>query len=76
LLIGDFNLIRRLNRSRSASRLHHDDAAFEFSFARAFEKLINAFLNPLTNLLLSTFLAYCATDILDFNEVGLHCRSA
>jgi len=69
-------LIRRLNRSRSASRLHHDDAAFEFSFARAFEKLINAFLNPLTDLLLSTFLAYRARDILDFNEVGLHRRSA
>jgi len=76
LFDGEFNLIRKLNRSRSASRLHHDDAGFEFSFARAFEKLINAFLNPLTNLLLSTFLAYSARDILDFNEVGLHRRSA
>jgi hypothetical protein len=63
------------DRPRSASRLHHDDAGFEFSFARAFEKLIDAFLNSLTDLLLSTFLAYRAGDILDFNEVGLHCRS-
>jgi hypothetical protein len=59
-----------------AAHLHHDYAGFEFSFGRAFEKLINFFLNLLTDLLLSTFLAYRAGDILDFNEVGLHCRSA
>ena len=63
------------DRPRSASRLHHDDAGFEFSFGGAFKKLINACLNPLTDLLLSTFLAHRAGDILDFNEVGLHCRS-
>jgi len=59
----------------SLAHLHHDDAGFEFSFAGAFDKFINALLNPLTDLLLSTFLAYRAGDILDFNQVGLHCRS-
>jgi hypothetical protein len=59
-----------------AAHLHHDDAGLEFSFGRTFEKLVDLFLNLLTDLLLSTFLAYRAGDILDFNEVGLHCRSA
>ena len=56
--------------------LHYDYAGLEFSFSRAFKKLVNLFLNLLTNLLLSTFLAYRTWDILDFNEVGLHCHSA
>jgi hypothetical protein len=59
-----------------AAHLHHDQAGFEFSFGRAFNKIINFLLDLLTDLLLSTFLAYRAGDILDFNEVGLHCRSA
>jgi len=56
--------------------LHHDHAFFEFSFGRTFEKLIDFFLKLLTDLLLSTFLAYRAGDILDFYELGLDCRSA
>jgi hypothetical protein len=56
--------------------LHHDDAAFEFSFAGAFEKPINTFLNPLSDLFLAAFLAYRAWDILDFKEIGLHSGSA
>jgi hypothetical protein len=59
-----------------AAYLHHDYAGLEFSFGRTFEKLVDLFLNLLTNLLLSTFLAYSAGDILDFNEVRLHFRSA
>jgi hypothetical protein len=59
-----------------ATHLHHDDAGLEVSVGRAFEKLVNFFLNLVTDLLLSTFLIYSAGDILDFNEVGLHCRSA
>jgi len=55
---------------------HYDDTRFQFSFARTFENLINAFLNPLPDLFLSTFLAYRARDILDFNDVCLYCRSA
>jgi len=55
---------------------HYDDTRFQFSFARSFESLINAFLNPLPYLCLSTFLAYRARDILDFNDVCLYCRSA
>jgi hypothetical protein len=58
-----------------AMQLHHDYAGLEFSFGRAFEKLVNFFLNLLTDLLLSTFLTYGARDILDFNEVGLYRRS-
>jgi hypothetical protein len=59
-----------------AARLHHDQTRFEFSFGGAFKKLINLLLDLVTDLLLSTFLAYRAGDILDFNEVGLHCRSS
>ena len=58
-----------------AIQLHHDYAGLEFSFGRAFEKLVNFFLNLLTDLLLSTFLTYGARDVLDFNEVGLYRRS-
>jgi hypothetical protein len=43
---------------------------------RTVEKLINGFLNQLTDLFLSTFLAYRAGDILDFNNVGFYFRSA
>jgi hypothetical protein len=57
------------------THLHHDYTGLEFSFGRAFKKVVNFLLNLLTDLLLSTFLAYRAGDILDFNEVGLHCRS-
>jgi len=64
---------RRLADSHA---LHHDYAGVEFSFGRAFEKLVNFSLNLLTDLLLSTFLTYSAGDIFDFNQVGLHCRSA
>jgi hypothetical protein len=72
-----------LNRSRFglanvwtiATQLHHDYPGLEFSFGRAFQKLVNFFLNLLTDLLLSTFLTYGARDILDFNEVGLYRRS-
>lgn len=56
--------------------LDHHYMAFEFSFGRAFDKLINFFLNLLADLLVSTFLAYPARDILDLNKVGLHDRSA
>jgi hypothetical protein len=59
-----------------ATHLHHDYAGLEVSFGRAFEKLVNFFLNRVTDLFLSTFLICSAGDILDFNEVGLHCRSA
>jgi hypothetical protein len=59
-----------------ATHLHHDYAGLEGSFGRAFEKLVNFFLNLVTDLLLSTFMIYSAGDILDFDEVGLHCRSA
>ena len=59
-----------------ATHLHHDHAGLEFSFGRAFEKLVNSILNLLTDLLLPTFLAYNARNILDFNQVGLHSRSA
>jgi hypothetical protein len=55
--------------------LHHDNTAFEFSFDCAFEKLVDCFLNQLSDLLVSAFLAYRAGDILDFQEVGLDCRS-
>jgi hypothetical protein len=58
-----------------ATQLHHDYPGLEFSFGRAYQKLVNFFLNLLTDLLLSTFLAYGAGDILDFNEVGLYRRS-
>jgi hypothetical protein len=50
-----------------ATHLHHDYASLEFSFGRAFEQLVNLILNLLTDLLLSTFLAYSARNILDFN---------
>ena len=56
--------------------LHHDDAAFELSFGRAFEKLIDFFLNQLSDLLVSALPAYGAWDILDRNQIGLYCRSA
>jgi hypothetical protein len=69
-------IIRSRSDSPSASHLHHDDTGFEFSFACAFVELFNTFLNPLTDLLLSTFLAYRAGNVLDFNEVRLYCRSA
>jgi hypothetical protein len=59
-----------------AADLHDDYSSLEFSFGRALEKLVDLFLNLLTDLLLSTFLAYSAADILDFNEVRLHFRSA
>jgi hypothetical protein len=59
-----------------AAQLHHDQAGFEFSLGGAFKKLINFLLNLVTDLLLSTFLAYRAGDILDFNELGLDCRSS
>jgi hypothetical protein len=58
-----------------AAYLHHDYAGLEFSFGRTFEKLVDLFLNLLTNLLLSTFLAYSARDIFNFNEVRLYPRS-
>jgi hypothetical protein len=58
-----------------ATQLHHDYTGLEFSFGRAFKKVVNFSLNLLADLLLSTFLAYRAGDILDFNEVGLHYRS-
>jgi hypothetical protein len=58
-----------------AAHLHHDDAGLEFSFGRTFEKLVDLFLNLLTDLLLSTFLAYSARDIFNFNEVRLYRRS-
>jgi hypothetical protein len=58
-----------------AAHLHHDYAGLEFSFGRTFEKLVDLFLNLLTDLLLSTFVAHSAGDILDFNEVRLHFRS-
>jgi hypothetical protein len=49
------------------SRLHDDHAGFELSFGRAFEQLIDFFLHLLADLLLSTFLAYRAGNILDFH---------
>jgi hypothetical protein len=55
----------------SAARLHQAHACFEFSFGRAVEQLIDLFLDPLTDLLLTAFLAYRAGNILDFKEVGL-----
>ena len=58
-----------------AADLHHDYAGLEFSFGRTFEKLVDLFLNLVTDLLLSTFLAYSARDIFNFNEVGLYLRS-
>lgn len=58
-----------------APHLHHHHARFELSFGRAFEKLIDFFLNQLSDLLLPTLLAYRARDILDFNELGLYCCS-
>ena len=58
-----------------AAHLHHDYAGLEFSFGRAFEKLVNFSLNLLTDLLLFTFLAYSAGDIVDFNKIRLHFRS-
>jgi hypothetical protein len=61
--------------SMRAAHLQHDQAGFEFSFGGAFKELIDFLLNLVTDLLLSTFLAYRAGDILDFNEVGLDCRS-
>jgi hypothetical protein len=48
---------------------------FKLSFGSAFEKLVDFFLNLLTDLLLSTFLTCDARDILDFNELGLYRRS-
>jgi hypothetical protein len=65
-------LMRSLDELRA---LHYDRVGFEFSFGRALKKLINFFLNLLTDLLLSTFLASRAGDILDFKELSLHCRS-
>ena len=65
-----------LDWRKFSTHLHHDYTGLEFSFSHAFKKLVNFFLNLLTNLLQSTFLAYRARDILDFNELGLHCRSA
>jgi hypothetical protein len=53
------------------SRLHHGHAGFELTFGRAFEQFIDSFLHLLADLLLSTFLAYHARNILDFHEVGL-----
>jgi hypothetical protein len=58
-----------------ATHLHHDYAGLEFSCGRAFEKLVDLFLNLLTDLLLSAFLTYGARDILDFNKAGLYSRS-
>lgn len=57
------------------SHLHHDHARFELSFGRAFEKFIDFVLKQLCDLLVSAFLAYRARDILDFNKLGLYCRS-
>jgi hypothetical protein len=56
--------------------LHHHHLRFEFSFHRALEKLIDFFLNQLSNLLLSALLAERARNILDIEEVGLYCRSS
>jgi hypothetical protein len=53
------------------SRLHDDHAGFELSFGRTLQQLIDFFLHLLADLLLSTFLAYRAGNILDFHEVGL-----
>jgi hypothetical protein len=47
--------------------LHHDYAGFELSFGGAFEKLVNPFLSLLDDLLIATFMAYRARDILDFH---------
>lgn len=58
-----------------APHLHHHHARFEFSFGRASEELIELFLNQLSDLLLPTLLAYRARDVLDFNEIGVYCRS-
>ena len=41
----------------------------------AFKKLIDFFLNQSSDLLVSTFLAYRAGDILDFEKIGLYCRA-
>ena len=43
---------------------------------RPFQKLVDGFLNPLTDLFLATFLTYPAADILDFNGVGFDYCSA
>ena len=59
----------------NGAQLHHDYACLEFSFGRTFEKLVDLFLNLLTDLFLSTFLTCSARDIFDFNEVGLYPRS-
>jgi hypothetical protein len=40
------------------------------------QKFVDGFLNPLTDLFLTTFLAYCAGDILDFNNVGFDYSAA
>jgi hypothetical protein len=41
-----------------------------------FQKLVDGFLNPLTDLFLAAFLAYRPGDILDLNSVGFDYRSA
>ena len=58
-----------------APHLHHHHARFEFSFGCAFEELVYFALNQLSDLLLPTLLANRAGDILDFNEIGVYCRS-
>ena len=49
--------------------LHHDQAGLEFSFGGAVEKLIDLFLSLLADLLMSTFMAYRARDILDVHPI-------
>jgi hypothetical protein len=62
--------------SDETPQLHHHHLRFEFSFHRALEKLIDFFLNQLSNLLLPALLADRARNILDLEEVGLYCRSS
>ena len=54
-----------------AAHLHHDYAGLEFSFGSTFEKLVDLFLNLLTNLLLSTLCKPDMVYILD-RAHGLH----
>ena len=59
---------------RLKQHLHYDDAAFEFSFGRAVEQLVDFLLNLLTDLLLAAFLANRAGDVLNLDKVGLYRR--
>jgi hypothetical protein len=56
--------------------LHYNEPGLQCSFGGAFEKLVNFSLSLLADLLMSTFLAHRARDILDLNRIFVDRRPA